>query len=156
MKELLILTIFVMMVVPCVAIGESGTNSLMREGGHLYPGLGCYWYPCPPQFVQPSGNEVRKVLEVISHPERRNKAAEEWFQFSKQSTIKTLEIQTEWVQLQERHLSSQREIEQLRLEKLKLQVEIEKLQVEKLRLERENLELRLKLQKETGKQEKTK
>jgi len=156
MKELLILTIFVMVVVPGVAIGESGTNWVMGGGGHVYPAFGCYWYPCPPQLVQPSGNEVRKVLEAISNPDRRNKVAEEWFQFSKQSTIRTLEIQTEWVQLQDRYLSSQGEIEQLRLEKLKLQAEIEKLQVEKLRLERENLELRLKLQKETGKQEKTK
>jgi len=154
MKDVTLFAVFLAVVIPAAADGQS-TDFTVAGGSYLYPSQGYFCYSCPPLLIEPYVSAASKVLEVINNPERRNQLAQEWLQFSKQSATLSLQTQKEWVQLQRQHLSIQREMEQLHLEKLKLQAEIEKLQVEKLRLEQENLQLRLKLQKQTGTKEKT-
>ena len=147
MKRLNVLTILVMLLMPALAMGEGLPGPIIGAGYHWYP---CHGLPCVcldfTAWIQVSGHGVSKVLDAINNVQTRQKLAEEWFQFHKQSVAKTWEFQEGCLELQKAHLRLQREIEQLRLAQLKLQAEIEKLQAEKLRLELE------KLQKETSKQ----
>jgi hypothetical protein len=149
-----VMAVVLAVVIPIAGMGEPSADSLVGGGGHIYPPAEWSWYFCRPRFVETCGNGASELLEVISSPEKRDKLAQEWLHFSKQSTMLSLETQKEWIRLQTNYLTFQREIEQVRLEKLKFQAEIEKLQLEKLRLEQENLELRLKLLKRTGNEQK--
>jgi hypothetical protein len=123
MKKLMVLAVFLAVFVPVAGMGERSTDSLVGGGGYIYPSPELSWYFCRPRFVETCGNEASKVLEVISSPEKRDKLAQEWLHFSKQSTMLSLETQKEWVQLQRHYLTFQREIEQVRLEKLKFQAD---------------------------------
>ena len=146
MYRLTVLMVISMAGIPGLAIGEQLHQSAFLPSYDL--AYGCF---DPAAFIQVSGLAVSKVLDHISNVQQRQKLAEEWLQFSRQSITKTLEFRQEWLKLQKENLRLQEQIEQLRLEQLKLQAEIEKLQTEKLHLEKEKLELQAKLQKETGK-----
>jgi len=159
MKRLIILTILAAVPTPRVAPGQEAYTPPRRpwpsdEPIFAAPGWGCP-FAWSAQQALVSGGEVGKLLGAVSDPAQRQKLAADWLQFSKQSIMRSHDLQKEWLDLQKAGLSLQRDLAVLRADNLKLQAEIQKLQVEKLRLEKENLELRLRLQSQTADRQKT-
>lgn len=107
--------------------------------GYAYP-PGSWQYGSPESL-----DRIGDVLSAIDSPSRRSDLAENWLQFSKSAVAKNLEFRDRWLNLQKQQLSQDQHIEQQRLEMAKLQVQIEQLRAENLRLERENLQLRMEL-----------
>jgi hypothetical protein len=91
-----------------------------------------------------------RVLDTISSPTRRDKLAEDWLQFAKESVNRSLDLNQQWINVQKMQVQSQAESDQLRTEMVKMQMEIERLRNENLALESENLKARLQLQQQTG------
>jgi hypothetical protein len=112
-----------------------------------------YGYPIvPPSSTVAPGmtgldaDAIGRVLDTISSPARRDKLAEDWVQFAKQSISKSLDISQQWVDVRKAQLRNQPGANQYQTEALKLQMEIEQLHRQNLALEAENLRLRLQLQ----------
>jgi hypothetical protein len=89
---------------------------------------------------------VGRILDTISSPARRDKLAEEWLGFARQSITRSLDIGQQWVDVQKLQVRSQVQSDQLRADMLNMQMEIERLHKENLAMESENLRLRLQLQ----------
>ncbi len=115
------------------------------DGGYAYPpGL----YYGTPEYL----DRIGEVLDAVDSPSRRSDLAENWLQFSKSAIAKNLEFRDRWLNLQKQQLSQDQRVEQQRLEMARLQMQIEQLRAENLKLERENLQIRMELNGQAGRQ----
>ena len=101
-----------------------------------------------PGFIGLEADAIGRVLDTISSPARRDKLAEDWVLFAKQSITKSLDISQQMVDIQKMQMRSQAEANQYQAEMLKMQMELEQLRKQNLALENENLQLRLQLQQQ--------
>jgi hypothetical protein len=146
----LILTILLTVTLNSASYGQSTAQTPPTESGHYYPPYGFFWAPAPLELTQPAGIDVGTFLDSINNVKEREKLATHWLELSAEFTNRSLDIQQQWVLLQQYTANYQAKLHQLELEKYKLQLEIEKLKIERLKLEKENLQLRQKLDEKSN------
>lgn len=124
---------------------EAQTSPVGFEGSiPIYPmriAYGPPGYVGTPEIV----SHIGEVLAAIDNSDDRNRLAQQWLQFSRQTIAKDQELQQQWLRLQQQQLAQQQEADQLRFQVAQLQMRIEELRVQNLRLEQENLQARQQL-----------